>query len=385
MIKKIKIKKSHKTIQKDFELDLEKTTVITGKNNSGKTNFIQAVNAKKDVEFTNAEFLDEKDKLIIPITIYIAAENINPSDNESNSSAKKSSLIQNLAELFSNLGIKFILEEQPKIIQEIKTLIDKADENLKEFSGKNDHGIKIKFNEGELDPATIAQALIKKIIGDENGEEVDLDDLGQGTQRIIVASILKAYVDILIERNKHSQEPILILFEEPEIYLHPELKRTLNITLKKIAEQDNHQVIITTHDPYFAYTNLNGENSVVYSFLKTAEYTEKTEPGIIFGIEDELLHIHLFEKMIQILKKSGKVKSFILDPGKELDIYIKGYCGKELRANTWYKEKKGIEDKLSLPLHIRHLIHHPGGKDKFTDIDLEKSIEILNLILSKAS
>jgi len=40
MIKKIIIKDAYRTISLDFSLELEKMTIITGKNNSGKTNFI---------------------------------------------------------------------------------------------------------------------------------------------------------------------------------------------------------------------------------------------------------------------------------------------------------------------------------------------------------
>ncbi|MEK7657667.1 MAG: helix-turn-helix domain-containing protein [Patescibacteria group bacterium] len=136
MIKKIKITKEYKTIPKDFELDLEKITVITGENNSGKTNFIQAINSRKDTKFINAEFLNETGASLTPSIVYIAAENIKPSDSESKSSAKTTGLIKNLSELFSNLGIKFELENKEDIKGYIKNLIDKTNENLKDFVGR---------------------------------------------------------------------------------------------------------------------------------------------------------------------------------------------------------------------------------------------------------
>ena len=81
MIKEIIITEKHKTIPKDFMLELERITVITGENNSGKTNFIKAVNSKKNVKF----FSEEKVELTTEI-VYIAAENIKPSDDECKSS-----------------------------------------------------------------------------------------------------------------------------------------------------------------------------------------------------------------------------------------------------------------------------------------------------------
>jgi len=383
MIKKIKITKPHKTIQKDFELEIEKMTVITGENNSGKTNFIQAINSKKDTKFTNAEFLDENGGPLTPITVYIAAENINPSDSEFKSTAKTAGLVKNLSELFANLEVKLELKKQDEIMEAIRTLINKTNENLKNFTGSKKHELELNLNEGELKSDVIIPALIKDIVGGEDGEERGLDDLGQGTQRIIVASILKAYIDILVEKKKHVEKPILILLEEPEIYLHPKLKKTLNATLGKIAEQNNHQVIITTHDPYFAYTNLKDEGSVIYSFFRDKDdNTDKKEPDVIFGIEDELLHIHLFEKVLRKARASGIINvKFSMDQDSPLDKYLKSYCNSETRDNIF---PKGKVHNLALPLHIRHVIHHPlDEKNKFNDGDLEKSIKILNKILSE--
>lgn len=389
MIKKIKIIKPYKTIQKDFELELERMTVITGENNSGKTNFIQAVNSRKDTKFTNAEFLDEKGAPLTPSIVYIAAENINPSDSESKSSAKTTGLIKNLSELFSNLGIKFEVENKKEIRGYIENLIDKTNKNLQDFVGHDKHKLSLDLNENELEPAIILQAIIKNIaalediIGDGSEKEIELDDLGQGTQRIIVASILKAYIDILIEGKKHTEKPILILLEEPEIYLHPGLKKTLNATLGNIANQPNHQVVITTHDPYFAYTNLKDEDSVIYSFFRDEKgNTDKKEPNVIFGIDDELLHIHLFEKVLRKAHDDNViVNGDKMDESSPSNKYFKSYCDGETRDNVF---PSGATHNLALPLHIRHVIHHPlDVKNKFNDEDLEKSIKILNKILSE--
>lgn len=70
-----------------------------------------------------------------------------------------------------------------------------------------------------------------------------------------------------------------------------------------------------------------------------------------------------------------------MDQDSPLDKYLKGYCNGETRNNIWYD---GKTHNLALPLHIRHVIHHPlDAKNKFTDSDLEKSIKILNKILSE--
>jgi len=54
MINKIEITSDFKTISKGFVLELGDITVITGENNSGKTNLIKAINDK------NANFVENK-------------------------------------------------------------------------------------------------------------------------------------------------------------------------------------------------------------------------------------------------------------------------------------------------------------------------------------
>ncbi|MFA6273916.1 MAG: AAA family ATPase [Candidatus Paceibacterota bacterium] len=375
MIKKIEIKKGYRTIPDNFNLELEKMTVITGVNNSGKTNFIKilAGEAKIKKELKKADFFNEKGESVIPEIVYIAAENIQPNEDEAKFSSKTTGLIKNLSKLFLNLERKFILKEQNEIIGDIKNLIKKASKNLEDFNGKNEHALEIEFNEEELDPSIIIQALIKNISGLENEIPRELDELGQGTQRLIVASVLKAYMDILIEKNIVVEKQIIILFEEPEIYLHPSLKKTLNMTLKAIADLPNHQVIITTHDPYFAYTNLN-DDSVIYSFKKDKNGNTKPpeKPNVIFGIEDELLHIHLFNK---VLEKASLGVYPAMSPGSLLDKYLEPHCGREKRHSSYYN------GDLTLPLYIRHLIHHPSATEVLSQEDLKKSIEILSSLI----
>ncbi len=384
MIKKIKIKDAYRTIPADFLLGLKQMTVITGENNSGKTNFIKTVvgEAKVKKEFIKVEFLKENDIPIIPKIVYIAAENIKPSDNESKSSAKTTSLIKNLSELFSNLEIKFQLARKEDIISKIKTLRDKTNENLVNFTGGIKHRVEININENELDPGIVIQSLIKNIVGYENNEERELDNLGQGTQRIIIASILKSYLDILIEEEIQTDKSILIVFEEPEIYLHPKLKRTLNSTLEEISRRPNHQVIITTHDAYFVFQNLEGKNIV--SFEKGEDgFTRPPLDNIISGIEDEPFFIFLYSK---------------LEDNKD---YIKSIKIEGIKDRIYINEDNLKREDYSSLENIRHQIHHAGtnkntfrcgvskreevpeGKNYYTQEELSEAIKKMSEGLSK--
>ena len=67
-------------------------------------------------------------------------------------------------------------------------------------------------------------------------------ELGAGFQNAIVISILKAFE----ERKK---QDALFLIEEPEMYLHPQMQRSLYKTIREIGKTN--QIIYITHSPHF--------------------------------------------------------------------------------------------------------------------------------------
>lgn len=70
--------------------------------------------------------------------------------------------------------------------------------------------------------------------------EIDLSNVGAGVRSIYILSLLQAYQDIM-ENN------YMFIIEEPELYLHPELQKSMVKTLYNISM--NNQVIFTTHSP----------------------------------------------------------------------------------------------------------------------------------------
>lgn len=76
----------------------------------------------------------------------------------------------------------------------------------------------------------------------EGSFNISATELGGGIQNALVLSILQAFE----ERRKRGA---IFLIEEPEMFLHPQMQRTLNKTLRQIGE--NNQIIYTTHSPHF--------------------------------------------------------------------------------------------------------------------------------------
>lgn len=74
---------------------------------------------------------------------------------------------------------------------------------------------------------------------------------GNGLQRVLIFCLL----ELLAEKTSPSAKTIgpqnLLLIEEPELYLHPQMERKVSDTLYKISEDNQAQVIIATHSPVF--------------------------------------------------------------------------------------------------------------------------------------
>ncbi|NVJ09606.1 ATP-dependent endonuclease [Myxococcus sp. AM001] len=73
---------------------------------------------------------------------------------------------------------------------------------------------------------------------------------GHGAQRALVLSLLHLLADRRRESKEESQA-ILLLVEEPEAYLHPQMCRKMRDVLVDIARDGVAQVICTTHSPVF--------------------------------------------------------------------------------------------------------------------------------------
>ncbi len=377
MIKKIKFTQEDRCIPSGFEIELENLLIITGENNAGKTTFINAINNKRYIKM-----YDENDTIIDINSIeliHFPCDNVSPANSECKASASNTNLIKKLTKLFSELDIDFQLDNREDVKNIISDVISKTNNNLKKFTGSQNHELEINFNDN-LKREVVIQAIIDNITCNESGRDVNLDKLGQGTQRIIVSSILKSYKDLLKERGLLQGKKILILFEEPEIYLHPKLKRTLNNTLEEISKEDNIQIIITTHDPYFAFKNMD-DDKVIYSFIKENNVTKLSERNIVYGIEDELLYIWLYNKL------EGKLGDELEDRINDINV---------LSSERIYYRNNGTEQEHPDLVYIRHQIHHLGDnpntlgliagtndeniinrKNYYTEDELRKGINIM--------
>jgi predicted ATP-dependent endonuclease of OLD family len=76
----------------------------------------------------------------------------------------------------------------------------------------------------------------------ENNFRINATELGDGFQNALVIAIMKAFE----ERKKQGA---IFLIEEPEMFLHPQMQRSLYKTIRNIGKTN--QVIYITHSPHF--------------------------------------------------------------------------------------------------------------------------------------
>jgi len=146
----------------------------------------------------------------------------------------------------------------------------------------------------EIPPPEIKTILNTAKIYIDDGSRDLIENKGDGVKRSLTFSLLRAYVEILSRRNVNQQEvvekegeevvlekPLIFLFEEPELYLHPKAQRILFSTLATISE--SFQTVITTHSPLFF------EPGVTAQFVRVAKEVAEPKPiGKLYPVDFEI-------------------------------------------------------------------------------------------------
>lgn len=83
-----------------------------------------------------------------------------------------------------------------------------------------------------------------------------LDSLGEGLKSIYILSLLETYVET------KNIAPYIIMIEDPEIYLHPHLKKVASEILYRLSKKN--QVIFSTHEPEMLFNFTSKQIRQVY-------------------------------------------------------------------------------------------------------------------------
>lgn len=98
--------------------------------------------------------------------------------------------------------------------------------------------------------------------------EHPIERYGSGFQRHFIYSLIRLSAKFLPHTGKgkikdFTPDFTLLLFEEPEVFLHPQQQDVLAQSLRKIGCNDSWQVLCTSHSPHFVSHNIGDLKSIV--------------------------------------------------------------------------------------------------------------------------
>ncbi|MCD6149293.1 ATP-binding protein [bacterium] len=219
--------------------------------------------------------------------------------------------------------------------------------------------------------------------------DLPISQLGSGVEMVVSLLFLETMAEI-------SKENILILIDEPELHLHPDLQNNFIDHIVSISEKN--QFLFSTHSPLFVKQTLNNDNVKIQIHclekeneeVKILELEKRVLPYvsanevnfIAFGLATEEYYDELYNE-IEI--------NFWNDPDndfktlKQNESYDKNDCRQIIFDNEFFSKLKKetvnspfrtTQNKVTIHTHIRNKIHHPkenGGSP--TPQELKQSIE----------
>ncbi|STR23416.1 Predicted ATPase [Janthinobacterium lividum] len=229
---------------------------------------------------------------LIPEAIYIPAVKNLTDDLKTTQSTSFGRLLSlllddmtpDLAEVTASLGTLNRLFnrtiENGEQVDQRHAKVQNLESLVQSLLGKNFPAAKVELS---VPPPDLKSILSSAQIYVDDGSRDLIDNKGDGIKRSLTFALLQAYVHQLAERHaaredeKGIERPLLFLFEEPELYLHPKSQKVLFSTLAQIAA--DHQVVVTTHSPLFFAPG------VTASFTRVAKMDSAPKPiGKIFPV-----------------------------------------------------------------------------------------------------
>jgi len=207
----------------------------------------------------------------------------------------------------------------------------------------------------------------------ENNFEINATELGSGFQNALVIAILKAFE----ERRKSGA---LFLIEEPEMFLHPQMQRSLYKTIRNIST--NNQVIYTTHSPHFVtipeYDEIfiisKDENGTI-KHKSTLQKTAQIEEKLRKELNPERNELFFAKKVLLVEGDTEKLSLSEYAKRENLDFDITGGTIVEVGGKRNLKTFADLILSFNISLGIVYDIDSPEIFDKNEEKKLNQELE----------
>lgn len=147
-----------------------------------------------------------------------------------------------LIEALKNYSKIFRKETKHKKVSEIEELISEKIRRIINASGLID-----------VDLPSEEKFLPIPTLKTDDGREIPVAPVnqGQGLQRCIIFALLELYAESVSSPDKEVGVTNLLLIEEPEIYMHPQMEKKVADVLYDLANSGKVQIVCSTHSPVF--------------------------------------------------------------------------------------------------------------------------------------
>ncbi|MFA5229117.1 MAG: AAA family ATPase [Candidatus Paceibacterota bacterium] len=263
-------------------------------------------------------------KANLPIFFYIPAIKNVADDLKVTSTSPLGEMIKWLSTSVSREIKDEFKEKSAVLVDELLTKIDKDDDGISKIQSLNNAlnkniglnigcELELRFGTPEIQDIIFPEP---KIFAND-GYDSELTQKGHGIQRLAIFSLLRTYNTFLFKKDRPIRN-IIIGIEEPEIYLHPPVKRSTYRLLREISK-DQDQVIYTTHDNFFVSVEHYDE---IKLFRK--EGKEKPKTSVYEFSVSQLKDFYSKHFQLEIDEKSIKDRyCHILDENKNEGFFAK--------------------------------------------------------------
>jgi putative ATP-dependent endonuclease of OLD family len=261
--------------------------------------------------------------------------------------------------LFTQSEKKQLLEEQKKLQNKLKSISRAHKSELSGLLGNLEDKYEVEFSVPDIYTGTLPFSINLK----DKNVDVPLDDWGSGTKNRthILMSILQA--KRIQSRDDPNRITPFVMIEEPESFLHPSGQAEFGRVLRKLANELQIQIVVTTHSPYMlsqddVKCNVLLDRKIVRNKMKQTEKIElqdtnwMTPFSLILGLDNDE-----FESWKSVL--SSNKKSVLLVEGEIDKLYLEHISSLKIA-------------KFTLPSNVEVVPY--GGKDALKNAILLKFI-----------
>lgn len=229
-----------------------------------------------------------------------------------------------------------------------------------------------------------------------DGIKTDISRKGHGLQRALIFALIKTWANIIREERetplettdeerptRQSSNSAYFIFEEPELYLHPQAQRELFSSLVLLSDSDN-QILLCTHSSSFIDMNMYKSICIVKKENDTVGTTVFQCKTDLFSVEDDKKNFNLvhwfnpdrselfFSKKV-VLVEGPTDKTVIPFLAKQLNVFRYDYTLIECASKDAFVPYIELLNKFRLPYVVVYDKDHQADKNQDGITSADKS------------